>query len=188
MKTIKRYSNRKLYDTNQSRYVTLDEIATLIEDGEEVRIIDNKTEQDISRQTLAQIILKREKKQRSLTPVNALRELVQKGGDSIAEAVRRGVRPIRGFYAQVGGDLERPLKRLVERGLMTEEEGRRMIRRLLDRGERGRAGLEARVDARIAAGLERLNIPTAREVEKLGCKIDELIRRIDHLNAKGSGV
>src|SRR6266508_3420125 len=61
-KVIKRYTNRKLYDTVESRYVTLDEIAEMIKAGAEVKIIDNRTKEDLTSVTLAQIIFEEEKK------------------------------------------------------------------------------------------------------------------------------
>ena len=61
-KIIKRYQNRKLYDTQQSCYVTLDDIAKMIRNSEEVMVIDNKTKNDITAATLTQIIFEAEKK------------------------------------------------------------------------------------------------------------------------------
>src|SRR5262249_11748109 len=61
-KVIKRYTNRKLYDTVESRYVTLDEIAQMIKGGAEVKIIDNRSKEDLTSVTLAQIIFEEEKK------------------------------------------------------------------------------------------------------------------------------
>ncbi|MBX9769340.1 MAG: polyhydroxyalkanoate synthesis regulator DNA-binding domain-containing protein, partial [Bdellovibrionales bacterium] len=61
-KVIKRYQNRKLYDTQQSCYVTLEDIAKMIRGNEEVTIVDNKTKRDITASTLAQIIFEAEKK------------------------------------------------------------------------------------------------------------------------------
>ena len=53
---IKRYANRKLYDTRESRYVTLQEIAEMVREAQDVKIIDNKSKEDLTRVTLAQII------------------------------------------------------------------------------------------------------------------------------------
>ena len=61
-KIIKRYQNRKLYDTQQSCYVTLDDIAKMIRSSEDVMVIDNKTKNDITAATLTQIIFEAEKK------------------------------------------------------------------------------------------------------------------------------
>src|SRR5256885_9217750 len=81
LKVIKRYTNRKLYDTVESRYVTLDEIAQMIKGGAEVKIIDNRTKEDLTSVTLAQIIFEEEKK-RSQMPLEALREIIRHGGEA----------------------------------------------------------------------------------------------------------
>ena len=57
IRLIKRYESRKLYDTEESRYVSLDEIATWVRNGQEVRVVDNATNNDVTSQTLTQIIL-----------------------------------------------------------------------------------------------------------------------------------
>jgi polyhydroxyalkanoate synthesis repressor PhaR len=86
---IKRYANRKLYDTEHSRYVTLDQISEMIRNGDDVKIVDNKTKEDLTTVTLAQIIFEEEKKQRSFLPLSAMRNIIQSGGAWFAEAQRR---------------------------------------------------------------------------------------------------
>lgn len=86
---IKRYANRKLYDTEHSRYVTLDQISGMIRNGDDVKIVDNKTKEDLTTVTLAQIIFEEEKKQRSFLPLGAMRNIIQNGSEWFAEAQRR---------------------------------------------------------------------------------------------------
>lgn len=83
-KIIKRYQNRKLYDTQQSCYVTLDDIAKMIRASEEVMVIDNKTKNDITAATLTQIIFESEKKASQYAPLFTLREIIQNGNGSIS--------------------------------------------------------------------------------------------------------
>ncbi len=83
-KIIKRYQNRKLYDTQQSCYVTLDDIAKMIRANEEVTVIDNKTKNDITAATLTQIIFEAEKKATQHAPLFTLREIIQNGNGSIS--------------------------------------------------------------------------------------------------------
>lgn len=78
MRTIRRYSNRKLYDTVDSHYVTLEQIAALIRQGEEIQVIVHGTSADITAATMAQIIFEEEKKTPRL-PVQALREVIVNG-------------------------------------------------------------------------------------------------------------
>ena len=92
VKLIKRYTNRKLYDTSESRYVTLDEIAEMVKGGEDVRIIDNRTKEDLTSITLAQIIFEQEKKSSSM-PLGMLRDIVQHGGESFHDFFEREIQP-----------------------------------------------------------------------------------------------
>jgi polyhydroxyalkanoate synthesis repressor PhaR len=83
-KIIKRYQNRKLYDTQQSCYVTLDDIAKMIRTNEDVMVIDNKTKNDITAATLTQIIFEAEKKASQYAPLFTLREIIQNANGSIS--------------------------------------------------------------------------------------------------------
>ena len=86
-RVIKRYANRKLYDTQHSRYVTLDQIADMIRGGDDVKIVDNKSKEDLTSVTLAQIIFEEEKRQKSFLPLQAMRNIIQSGGESITHLV-----------------------------------------------------------------------------------------------------
>jgi polyhydroxyalkanoate synthesis repressor PhaR len=82
-KVIKRYANRKLYDTERSCYVTLEEISQMIKEGEDVRVVDNKTKDDLTAVTLAQIIVEEEKKVQKM-PLKLLRSIIQSGNDAFS--------------------------------------------------------------------------------------------------------
>lgn len=90
-RTIKRYSNRKLYDTESSKYVTLEEIAHMVKAGEEIVIIDNKTKDDLTAVTLTQIIYEEEKR-KSRMPLGMLRQLITSSGDAVQEFFAERVR------------------------------------------------------------------------------------------------
>ena len=83
-KVIKRYQNRKLYDTQKSRYVTLDDIARMIRDQVHLVIVDNKTKADITASTLIQIIFDAEKKSDMYAPLSVLYEIIQTGNGSMS--------------------------------------------------------------------------------------------------------
>src|SRR5512146_26343 len=105
---IKRYANRKLYDTEHSRYVTLDQISEMIRNGDDVKIVDNKTKEDLTTVTLAQIIFEEEKKQRSFLPLGAMRNIIQSGGEWFAEAQRRVQSILPGKKKEDGTDADPP--------------------------------------------------------------------------------
>lgn len=83
-KIIKRYQNRKLYDTQQSCYVTLDDISKMIRADEDVMVIDNKSKNNITSATLTQIIFEAEKRASQYAPLFTLREIIQTGNGSIS--------------------------------------------------------------------------------------------------------
>lgn len=83
-KIIKRYGNRKLYDTEQSSYVVLNDIAKMIKNNEEVRVIDNETKDDITNSTFTQIIFGAEKRAACSVPLNILKSIIMKGDGSLS--------------------------------------------------------------------------------------------------------
>ena len=83
-KIIKKYGNRKLYDTQQSSYVVLKDIEKMIRNQEDIQIIDNETQVDITVPTLTQIIFSSEKKSKLSPPVNVLKSIIREGDGSFA--------------------------------------------------------------------------------------------------------
>ena len=82
--TIKKYANRRLYNTGTSAYVTLEDLATMVKDGENFVVFDSKSGEDITRSVLAQIIFEQENKEgQSLLPIAFLRQLIRFYGDSM---------------------------------------------------------------------------------------------------------
>src|SRR5437868_9465259 len=87
---IKKYANRRLYNTGTSTYVTLEDLATMVKRGEDFVVTDAKTGEDITRQVLAQIIFEQENKEgQSLLPIAFLRQLIRFYGDSMQMLVPR---------------------------------------------------------------------------------------------------
>jgi polyhydroxyalkanoate synthesis repressor PhaR len=88
--TIKKYANRRLYNTGTSTYVTLEDLATMVKAGDDFIVHDAKTGEDITRQVLAQIIFEQENKEgQSLLPIAFLRQLIRFYGDSMQMLVPR---------------------------------------------------------------------------------------------------
>jgi len=90
LRVIKRYSNRKLYDTQDSRYVTLQQIGEMVRRGEDVQIIDNKSKDDITEITLALIISEDLKNKPRSVPLGTLRTLIQERGERVLSSLREG--------------------------------------------------------------------------------------------------
>ncbi len=87
IRLIKRYESRKLYDTEESRYVSLEEIAAWIREGQDVRVLDNATSADVTAQTLTQIILEEGRKGTASLPSELLHDLVRMGERAVSSGV-----------------------------------------------------------------------------------------------------
>jgi len=90
---IKRYANRKLYDTRDSRYVTLQQIGEFVRDGQDVKIIDNTSKEDLTSATLAQIVYEAEKNNPETAKagtMGTLRDLIQNSGEKLISTLREG--------------------------------------------------------------------------------------------------
>jgi polyhydroxyalkanoate synthesis repressor PhaR len=84
---IKKYANRRLYNTESSSYITLDFLAQMTRDGREFKVIDAKSEEDITHNILTQIIMEEESHGQTMLPVGFLRELISLYGDSMQSMV-----------------------------------------------------------------------------------------------------
>jgi polyhydroxyalkanoate synthesis repressor PhaR len=81
--TIKKYANRRLYDTESSSYITLDRLAEMVREGREFEVVDAKSGEDITRQVLTQIIVEEEARGSTMLPVNFLKQLIGLYGNSM---------------------------------------------------------------------------------------------------------
>jgi polyhydroxyalkanoate synthesis repressor PhaR len=82
---LKKYSNRRLYDTEQSCYVTLNQVADLIKQGRKIEVIDAKSKQDVTAFVLIQIIMEESKKNNNLLPLSLMHLMIQSGGTVLQE-------------------------------------------------------------------------------------------------------
>jgi polyhydroxyalkanoate synthesis repressor PhaR len=173
-KVIKRYTNRKLYDTVESRYVTLDEIAEMIKAGAEVRIIDNRTKDDLTSITLAQIIFEEEKKTSRMS-LRTLLGLIRQGGEAAQQLVDGASGEFRGRVDAVRQAAGERMAGLIARGAQTGEKARELV----SVSQEAVQALQRRIDDRVRAAVEGVqSLPEARR------QLEELLRRVDALERK----
>lgn len=163
---IKRYSNRKLYDTKDSRYVTLLQIAGMVRDGEEVQIIDNNTKDDLTEVTLAQIIYEEQKAHSRNVPLQTLKELIHSRTEKVLADLREG-----------------PIGRLIPGGKTAEVEvppSKESKPTLVDQAKERLEVVHHQLDDRIQAILASFRPlqQLQQEVRRLNERIDELERAL----------
>ncbi|WP_242394954.1 polyhydroxyalkanoate synthesis regulator DNA-binding domain-containing protein [Anaeromyxobacter oryzisoli] len=180
-KVIKRYTNRKLYDTVESRYVTLDEIGQMIKAGGEVKIVDNRTKEDLTSVTLAQIIFEEEKKTSRMS-LETLRGLIRQGSEVAQRLVEGTQEQLRGRVDAVKAAAEQRVQSLLTRGQATSDRAKELVQA----SQESVAALQKRIDERIRAAMEGMSnlAEVRRQLDEIAQRIDGLERRIDELGKK----
>ena len=120
MPVIKRYPNRKLYDTEEKCYITLDGIAKLIRSGQDIQVLDHTTGEDLTALTLSQVIFEQQKKHTGFLPYSVLTGLIQAGGDTLVH-LRQTLSASLGLSRHVEDEIERRIQSLVDDGDLTPE-------------------------------------------------------------------
>ena len=184
VRLIKRYGNRKLYDVEASRYVTLDGIRALVQSGEDVRVVDNDSGEDLTRVTLAQIIYEAEKKPNGggTLSLPLLRRLVQFGDEAVRD-LRRGV--VRGREALE--TVREGVQGLVtRRGTGKKKKGSSLLEDLLEAPQRTLDDLQHRIDAQVRQSVERVtHHPALRgELKRIEQSLRQLEERLGRTKPK----
>ena len=172
---IKRYANRKLYNTATSRYITLKGIAELIEAGDEVRVTDNETGEDITSVTLSQILVDTERTNRRV-PGTVLSDLIQRSGDVLYSALKRRV----GDASEGFEELQRNMKKLLSPRELAAS-------RRPDWIALSTPDLDRLVQRALERVLRALDLPRRSDLEALEQRLDRVLEELGvrrHENAK----
>ncbi|MCI0395191.1 MAG: pesticidal protein Cry15Aa [Chloroflexi bacterium] len=178
MQVIKRYPNRKLYNTGTKQYITLDEIAELIREGEEVQVLDHASGEDLTALTLSQIIFEQEKKKGGFLPRSVLTGLIQTGGERVS-SLRRNLISSLDLFHHVDQEIERRLQTLVNRGEIAQEEGARLRDKLLALSQRSRD--EALTEETLEQFLDRRGVPSREDLQQLSQQLEELMSKLEEI-------
>ncbi len=177
---IKRYQNRKLYNTQTKRYITLEQIEDLVKVQEDIKIIDNSSGEDITAATLSQVIFEFEKSQAGFLPLSLLVSLVQSGGSHIEE-IRRNIFNSLHLGHHYDVEIERRVNRLVELGEVTQEDGEKLLEKLLSVSQPEESA--SFIEGRMVEFIRQRQIPSRSDVQRLMKKIDDLAEQVDELHA-----
>jgi len=179
LRVIKRYPNRKLYDTETKAYINLDGIAVLIRQGEEVQIVDHGTGDDLTALTLTQVILDQEKKQGGYLPRSVLTGLIRTGGDTLSN-LRRTLGSV-DLLRQIDEEIDRRLQDLLKGGELAEEEVRRLRDKLLS-AEFPLSRRPEASDEELVQALAERGVPTRHEFERLSQQVGALLDKLNDLS------
>jgi len=182
-KLIKRYANRRLYDAESSKTITLDDVAACVKSGRDVRVVDNITGEDITSQVLGQTFLKisseTDNSELSTFVLTALiRDITNSPPNFFSKMIQGGI----GSAGLTAERIEDIARMMVESGQLESDAVENYVEELLDQMKQN----EERISEKIEKGLgvlrnELKNNSDARKIEELSGKLDEMARIIQDL-------
>ena len=207
IKIIKRYGNRKLYDTQQSRYVTLEEIYQMLRDGENFKVIDNKNKEDLTLVTLTQIMLEEQKNNKNVLPLSLLKNLLAESGESLTEWIQKNkesfsgpimemtpwiwptewVQKSKASFVTMKHEAEEQISRFIEKNQETKAERANSLKEWLINPQKHFDSIQKKIDERIKyffsqfTGLDELE-EQIKELEKYLARLEKKLSQYEKKN------
>ncbi len=181
MRTIKRYSNRKLYDTEDKRYITLEQIAALVRENQDIKVVDNQTGEDLTTVTLSQILLEQEKRKETSLPKSFFTNLIQRSTTQVMDFTKKNV--LSWFDSSFGSEqeVEANIDKAVQSGEVSQDEAKKLKDEIRSRTASFKKKMDEMIERRVQDVLERLNIPTKTDMAKLNDRLDEITKKFETL-------
>lgn len=181
-RVIKRYRNRKMYDTGHKEYVNFSDIERMIRNNEPIKVVDNVTGEDITRQTLVQLIMRSDPLAKdSNIPLEGLRDILQSNDNALFQGVRYVLNMGKGFVQQISS---RTTASNSDAGPEFQDGSRGLdqIRGVLDKASESASHL---IDGTLVR--EMLKVPKRDDMERIDRKMAELERRVLYLKSQVTG-
>jgi len=179
LRQIKKYANRKLYDMEEKRYISLRGIAALVREGEDVQVLDNETGDDITSLILSQI-LRQQESAGGLLPRPLLTALIRRGSGGLAH-LRGSLQSSLQALKTLEEDLDQRIEALAQRGEISLSEAQELREEMAARAQERQAEAEERILEEIEGSLARLGVPTKRDVAALHDRLAEIETKVDSL-------
>lgn len=191
MRTIKRYSNRKLYDTEDKRYITLEQIAALVRENQDIKVVDNQTGEDLTTVTLSQILLEQEKRKETSLPKTFFTNLIQRSVSQVTDFTKKNVLSYFDSSFADEKEVEANIDKMAQSGEVSPDEAKKLKDEVRSRTATIKKKVDEMVERRVHDVLERLNIPTKSDVAKLTERLDEITKKFETIlkdaEAKNAG-
>jgi polyhydroxyalkanoate synthesis repressor PhaR len=182
MHKIKKYANRKMYDTHDKRYVTMAQLSELIKQGEEVLIIDNRTGEDITTAIISQLI-GRDNKETDRTAVSSqlLMQLLRKGGGTLTDYAKKYMSLWQGAFNMAEDEVTLLVNRLVKNKELSISEAAKLKQEIMGYTSSLKRWISDSIDKRIGEVLQSMNLATNDHLKALSAKVDALSKKVRQL-------
>ncbi len=181
MHLIKKYANRKLYDTTDKRYLTMDSLAELIKDGAEVSIVDNETGRDLTSSIVSQLLAREKDDFGAAVPSGILMQMLRKGRGTLFGYGKKYVSLWQSAFMMSKDEIEKFINSLVREKELSEAEGRNLKNEIVSITNHLKTWILQNIDRRVTDGLKMMNLATHEQIVELMDKVEALTRQVRDL-------
>ena len=186
MRLIKRYKNRRLYDTELKKPVTLQDIRRYIDEGLPLRVVDNVSDRDITVQTLVTVLSKTTNDEKSLKKnENVIYQILLKKGAGVMNIMKKLMLAAIGAGTISRDKMEEMFDELVKKGEMTSSEKAEAMKKMAEKLETSTGKVKDTVEQKVNVAVNRINVKG--RLDELAKKVDELTAKVDELSQKITG-
>ena len=187
MHKIKRYVNRKLYDTTDKKYVTMDHVASLIHAGEEIVVTDNKTGENITSVIVSQLLARDQKVRDNDVPAGMLVQLLRKGHGTIVSYGKKYVNIWQRALTAADEEIDKLINHLVSEHELSKSEGSKLKVEIKSHAEDFKNWVNDKIDVQIKDILSKMNLTSRDHLKNLSDQIEELTRKVKELEKAKTG-
>ena len=181
MRIIKKYANRKLYDTHAKKHISRDKLAELIKKGEEVTVIDNRNGEDITVSIISQLIGMDDQDADKAVSPRLLMQLLRKGSGTLTDYAKKYVSLWQGAFNMAEDEIDKLVGRLVKSKELTIDEGSRLKKEIIGYTDGIKNWVSESVDKRVGEVFDAMNLATHDHIEELSSRIDTLTKKVQQL-------
>jgi polyhydroxyalkanoate synthesis repressor PhaR len=183
MHRIKKYANRKLYDTTDKKYISRTRLSELIKQGKDILIIDNETGEDLTASIVSNLIATTRGKAGGTVSSGVLIQLFRKGGNALTDYAKRYVSFWQRSFTMAEDEIDEMVKKLVKSKEITTSEGTRLKREIMGFTTSLKEWISDAVDKRLKDVLAATNLATKDQVSKLNIRIQILEKKLEKFEA-----
>ncbi len=183
MHLIKKYANRKMYDTTDKAYISREKLAELIKKGEEVTIFDNQTGEDLTTAIVSQLIGLESKKKEEDGVVSSrfMMQLLRKGGGTLTDYAKKYVSLWQGALTMAEDEIDKLVNRLVKNKELSLSEGKRLKKEIMGYTNSLKGWISESIDSRVSEVFDAMNVAKNDDIKALAAKVDALAQRVKQL-------
>jgi polyhydroxyalkanoate synthesis repressor PhaR len=184
MHVIKKYANRKLYNTKDKQYLTMDSLAELIKAGEEVSILDNETGEDLTSAIVSQLLAREKGDDEKAVPSGVLIQMLRKGRGTLFGYGKKYISLWQSAFTMSRGEMEKLVNALVKDKELSEFEGKSLKKEIVSFTSNLKTWIIENIDHRVDEVLKMMNLATKDQLTELIKKVDDLTRQVKNLEKK----